>query len=322
MPWRCSSSWAALTNGSSKVKPETVAKATQMLAMLLEEGATYREVAERFEVAHSTVERQSKALLLRAAREQGIPHVGDPSMATLALLRQYATDVMAAVRAIGTIPQDRELRVSLTPQDIAAGVSRIRRLSDNPNRDIALLYVELSTGAKPLEIARLVVRDYLNTDGSVRRQSQLSRQAAVRGRTRPLYFDSARACAAIDAYLEERARRGVGTGVAGRYRGLDPDSALFLTEKGRPFTVRRRSVNDARPTSPILVATFRVIFRRAGWDGVTAQNVRRFVAQRLSEKGADKQQVGQLLGLSDTRSVQRLLERQRQPLESLVKDLV
>jgi integrase len=312
---------AELQAFTASMKPETVVKATEMLAALLERGATYREAGAAFGVGHSTVERQVKALLLQVSREDGIPGVDDPTLASLALLRQYATSVMKAVRAHQPA-QKRPARAALEAGEIAAGVNRIRRLSDNPNRDVALLYVLFCTGAKPLEIARLVVRDYLSPDGTVRRHSELGGFAAVRGRTRPLYFDSSRACAAIDAYLEERVRRRVGVVTGDRFRGLDPDSALFLTERGRPFAVRRRGPRDPRPTSPILVATYRVIFRRAGGEGVTAQSIRRLVAQRLAEKGADKEQVGQLLGLVSNRSVKRLLERPRQPLASLVKDLV
>ena len=312
---------AELQAFTASMKPETVAKATKMLAALLEQGATYRETGHVFGVGHSTVERQVKALLLRVSREDGIEGVDDPTLASLALLRRFATSVMKAVRAYQPA-QGRAPRAALGPGEVATGVNRIRRLSGNPNRDVALLYVLFCTGAKPLEIARLAVRDYLNPDGTVRRHSELGGQAAVRGRTRPLYFDSARACSAIDAYLEERLRRRVGVGTGKQFRGLDPDSALFLTERGRPFAVRRRGPRDPRLSSPILVATYGAIFRRAGWEGVTAQSIRRLVAQRLAEKGADKQQVGQLLGLTSNRSVTRLLERPRQPLESLVKDLV
>ena len=42
-----------------------------------------------------------------------------------------------------------------------------------------------STGARPLEIARLEVRDYLAEDGSVREESLLPAKAAVNGKARP-----------------------------------------------------------------------------------------------------------------------------------------
>ena len=302
--------------------PDIVKRATAMLSLLLEHGATYREAAKAFSVAHSTVERQVKALLLCVARQSAIPGVDDPALASLALLRKAAGEVMGAVRQFEPSQRASQPHSILSADEIALGVSRIRRRSDNPNRDVALLYVLFCTGAKPLEIARLLVRDYLNADGSVRRHSHLRRQAAARGRTRPLFFDSERACMAVDAYLEERVRRGIGAGTSARYRGLHPDSALFLTEQARPFEVRQRSATDPRPTSAGMVATYRVIFRRAGWENVTTQSVRRLVAVRLTQKGAETRQVGELLGLTSNKSVRRLLERDIQPLDALVRDLV
>ena len=77
-----------------------------------------------------------------------------------------------------------------------------------------------------------------------------------------------------------------------------------------------------RATCRHMIATLRLIFRRAGWTGVTSQSARRNVARRLADKGADGAQVGELLGLSSTRSVRRLLRHERRPLEALARDLV
>lgn len=303
------------------MKPETIAKAKDMLAELLEHGATYREAGRAFGVNPSTVERQVKMLLLHVARDQGIPSIDDPTLASLLLLRKYAAAVMGAVRAYQ--PTDgKQPQTALGAGEIAAGVKRIRRLSENPNRDVALLYALICTGAKPIEIARLAVHHYLHPDGTVRSVSELCGQATFRGQARQIYFGSDRACAAIDAYLEERVRRKLGVASGDRYRGLDPESALFLTERGHPFAIRCRGAHDPRPTSPILLATYRVIFRRAGWIGVNAQGIRRLVAQRLFEKGASRRQVGLLLGLTSNRSVNRLLERPGVSLDAIVKDLV
>jgi hypothetical protein len=49
----------------------------------------------------------------------------------------------------------------------------VRLRSENANRDVALIYVLFCTGAKPIEIARLEVRDYLNSDGSIRERSEM-----------------------------------------------------------------------------------------------------------------------------------------------------
>ena len=303
------------------VKDETRERAVSMLSALLEGGQTYREVARARGIGHSTVERQVKALLWQVARAAPLPGVPDVDIASLGQLRQHARAVMDAVRSASTTGGDHPL-TDLDEAEVLAGIRRIRRLSENANRDVALLLTLLCTGAKPLEIARMRVLDYLAADGAARRESTLPCAAALGGRERSLFFDSERACEAIDAYLEERTRRRIGVAQGDAYRGLDPHSALFLTEGGKPFRIRARSPDDPRPTCPVLLATFAGIFRRAGWRGVNTQHVRRLFAQRVAGKGADKQQLGALLGLTSDRAVKRLLERRPRPLSDLVKDLV
>lgn len=303
------------------MKDGTRERAVSMLSALLEDGQTYREVGRARGIGHSTVERQVKALLWQVARAAPLPGVPDVDIASLSQLRLHASVVMDAVRSAPTQGGDHPL-VELDESELLAGIRRIRRLSENANRDVALLLTLLCTGAKPLEMARMQVLDYLGADGTVRHQSTLQGAAALRGRERTIFFDSERACEAIDAYIEERLRCRIAVVASAAYRGLDPHSALFLTEGGKPFRIRARSADDPRPTCPVLLATFAGIFRRAGWRGVNTQHVRRLFAQRVAGKGADKQQLGALLGLTSDRAVKRLLERRPRPLSDLVKDLV
>jgi integrase len=306
------------------MKPETIAKAKTMLTSVLRDGVTYREAGAPHGLGRSTVERTIKTLVLQVARERGIPELDEDALSCLQRLRQLREPVL---RAVGDYQpgEVRPKRTTLGPEEIAAGAARVRQRSENANRDAALIFVLFCTGAKPIEIARLEVRDYLNRDGSVRESSELRPDAAVNGRGRPLFFTSSRACAAVDAYLVERSRRKLGTagsGGDGAYRGLDPHSALFLTETGRRFEVTDRGPDDPRATCRLMIATLRSIFKRAGWTGVTSQSARRVVARRLADKGADGAQVGELLGLSSTRAVRRLLGTDRRPLETLARELV
>jgi site-specific recombinase XerD len=309
------------------MRQETFAKATTMLGRVLRDGATYREAGAPYGLGRSTVERTIKALVLQVAREQGIPAVDEDALISLTRLRQFREPVLQAVRDY-TPSTTQPKRTNLGPEEIAAGASRVRKRSENPHRDVALIFVLFCTGAKPIEIARLQVRDYLNRDGSVRERSEMRPEAAVNGRDRPLFFTSARACAAVDAYLAERARRRLGVVAAlvasdaVRFRGLDPLSALFLTETGKRFEVTGRGPDDQRATCRLMIATLRLIFKRAGWTGVTSQSARRVVARSLIDKGADGAQVGELLGLSSTRAVRRLLGDERRPLETLARELV
>ncbi len=214
------------SNPECPMKPETIAKAKSLLVSVLQGGATYREAGAPYGLGRSTVERTIKALVLQVALERGIPELDEDALSCLPRLRQFREPVL---RAVGdyTPGNTRPKRTTLGPEEIATGASRVRQRSENANRDVALIFVLFCTGAKPIEIARLEVRDYLNRDGSVRESSEMRPEAAVNGRGRPLFFTSSRACAAVDAYLVERARRklgvaGPGAAGDGGYRGLDP----------------------------------------------------------------------------------------------------
>jgi integrase len=181
----------------------------------------------------------------------------------------------------------------------------------------------LSTGARPLEIARLQVRDYLRADGSVLHESVMREDVAVNHKARPLFFCSANANAAIDRYLEERVHRGYCIGTPASYRGLNPDSTLFLTGAGLPFPIVKNSEGgQKRFLCRTILDSYRNIFRRIDLENVTAISLRRTVAARMAERGASEDQIGEVLGLSELKSVRVLLPKQRQPLPLVVRDLV
>ena len=131
---------------------------------------------------------------------------------------------------------------ALISEDIEHVVAMTRQHSNCRNRDVALLLVLFATAAKPLEIARLQVGDYLTEDGSVREESVMRADAAINGKARSPFFASTRLVAAVDAYLQERVRRGHGTRKATTYRGLDPESRLFLTGGGRGMPIKVRAM--------------------------------------------------------------------------------
>jgi len=143
------------------------------------------------------------------APERGIPELGEDAPSAPSRLRQIREPVVLAGGAFES-GQDRPKRSTLGPEEIADGAIRVRQRSQNANRDVALMFVLFCTGAKPLEIARLQVRDYLDRDGSVRERSEMRPEAAVNGRSRPLFFASSRTRAALDAYLLERRRKRLG----------------------------------------------------------------------------------------------------------------
>ena len=215
---------------------------------------------------------------------------------------------------------------ALTDQDIDRAAAVIRQHSNCRKRDTALLLVLFSTAAKPLEIARLEVSDYLSEDGSVREASVLRAKAAINGKERPLFFASTKVVAAVDAYLEERIRRGQGTKASTKYRGLDPNSRLFLTGDGHAMPINVRAIGRGRQyRCGVILDIYRRIFARAGLKGVSALCARRTVAEKLAERGCDVDQIGAVLGLTERNSVRNLIHNEhesRKALQAVVRELV
>ncbi|MBK8768149.1 MAG: hypothetical protein IPM01_27540 [Burkholderiaceae bacterium] len=114
-------------------------------------------------MGRSTVERSIKSLVLEVARERGIPELDEDGLSCLPRLRQFREPVLRAVAAYTPAYPRRKRLTLLEPDEIAAGANRVRLRSENANRDVALIYVLFCTGAKPIEIARLAVRDHLNS---------------------------------------------------------------------------------------------------------------------------------------------------------------
>jgi integrase len=286
-----------------------------LLHDVLERRHCYGAVAAQLGVARSTVARRIKGLVRRLADAGALDGLRRELADDLAAMRREGARIVRAARTCG-IERDARPVVVLDDEEIARGVERLLARGRSGKRDAALVCTLLCTGLKPVELARLQVRDYLLEDGEVRTLSTLRAEAAVNGVARPLLFGSLRAVRSLDAYLEERARRGLGTGAPERYRGLDPASRLFLTASGKPFVVTRRSPGDPRPVCKRLLATLRAAFERAGWAGMTAHQARRHVALALQRQGAGAEQLQLLLGLKSARSVRRLTAGARPPQQA------
>jgi integrase len=300
--------------------------AEQSIAMLraVIDGRTYEAVATELGITRTAVERRVKAMAVRLCREVGVSGMSDGATAFVRRLRARRDAILHALATFEpavALPQ-REDRV-VTAQEIARAAIRIRGRSAQPARDVALFYVLFVTGARPLEIVRLRVGDYLQPDGQVRRESELPAAATITGRARPLFFASRKLDEALDSYLSERAVRGHALGQVGQYRGLDPQSPLFLTSTGEGFRViRHGSEGQRRCLCRPILETYRKLFRYAELEGATPLSVRRTVVARLYERGADEEQIGIVLGIKERSSVRELFPRARPSMASLVEDLI
>ena len=301
------------------MEADTLAKSIKMLKGILD-GKTYVAVAQESGLSRSAVEQRVKALARDLETVVGVEWVDEDEVATVKAMRARKDNYLEALehyqpqRIADTYKAPR----ALTDQGIERAVAVIRQHSKCKKRDTALLLVLLSTAAKPLEIARLLVGDYLTEGGLVREESVMRADAAINGTERPLFFASTKVVAAVDAYLDERARRGQGTKDRTKYRGFDPDSRLFLTGDGHELPIKVRAMGDRRQyRCGVLLDIYRRIFARAGLKGVSALSARRTIAEKLVDRGCDVNQVGAVLGLKERSSVRNLIQNEHESLKSL-----
>jgi len=301
----------------------TALQSIEMLKTVID-GETYDAVAARFGVTRTAVERRIKAVAMQLSRRVGIEGLNQDATAFVQRLRQHRAAILAALDAYEPAAPfgPRASRV-VSNEEIAQAAQRIKGRSSRPWHDQALFYMLFATGARPLEIARLEVRDYLNPDGSVRVASELRAEAAISGKSRPLYFTSTRLDAALDHYLSERLVQGLGLGEASAYRGFDPRSLLFLSPTGEGFRITSYGEGgQRRHLCRSILETYRKLFRYAELRGVTPLSVRLTLASRLYERGADEEHVGLLLGISARSAVRELFPKPRPTIPELMREVI
>jgi integrase len=302
---------------------ESAAQSIEMLRSVIE-GNTYDAVAAEFGVTRTAVERRIKSIATRLSTTVGIDGLNEEGAAFVHRLRQHRSAIIIALVDF-ELPKShgpRQTRI-ISTEEIAQAVLRIRGRSNRPWRDQALFYLLFATGARPLEVARLEVRDYLRPDGSVNHESEMRAEVAIGGKARPLYFASSKLDDLLAPYLQERMEQQLGLGEPGLFRGLDPRSRLFLSPSGDGFRITiYGNAGQRRYLCRAILETYRKLFRYSELKHVTALSVRRTMISRLYERGADEDQVGLLLGISQRSAVREQLLRRKPTILELVDELV
>ena len=297
-------------------------QAAQMLREVID-GEPSAVVAARWGLSRSGVDRRVKGLAVELTRAVGVEGLRETGAAFVKRLRLHRDAILQALERFEPEPitPQRQARV-LSPEEVELGGRRVRARSSRPVHDVALYWLLFSTGLRPLEIARLEVADYLARNGGVRRQSQVRAEVAINGKERPLFFADRQLDEALAAYLDERLYAGHGVGMDSDWRGLDPESPLFLGADGEyyPITLNGDPGQRRFVCRPLLEA-YRKVFRQADVPGLCAQSARLTLMSRMYACGADEDQIGLVLGIADRSAVREQLPRPRPALLSIMEEL-
>ncbi|OYY33398.1 MULTISPECIES: site-specific integrase [unclassified Polaromonas] len=180
-----------------------------------------------------------------------------------------------------------------------------------PERDTALLLTLYGTALNVTELATITVADYLDAKGSVKITSAVRVDVAHNGEARPLYWSNKRIVAAMDKYLAWRLERKQGATIKkGAYRGLDPDSPLFLTEDGQPYSLTKRTLPSGvlSYSCNTLGAYISRLHANAGIEGGSAQSARRTFAVKQHRQGRDLVHIAAILGHKSITTTKRLVD--------------
>lgn len=286
-------------------------------------GETYDAVAATRGLTRTAIEHRVKRLAQLLQRQIGIAGLNPEATGYVHKLRAARDEVEAALERFeaGESSPAAPPRI-LSDKDVRTMIHRAGQRSPSPLRDMALIHIVLATGARPLEVARLEIADYLNPDGTVRACSEMRAAASVNRKARPLFFRSSATVRAIDAYLAHRlVQQGRAADACAPYRGFDPADRLFLNDAGQPYVVHCLDVDGhTRFLCRQMLDTYRKIFKRINMHGLSALTLRRTVAFRLDARGADEEQIGLILGITEKQAVRELLPR-RPDMVELMTDL-
>lgn len=194
-----------------------------------------------------------------------------------------------------------------------------------PERDTALLLTLYGTALNVTELATIKVSSYLKPDGTVLVTSTVAPDIAHNGNERPLFWSNKRVVAAMDKYLEWRLLRKHSTTIKkGAYRGLDPDSPIFLTDDGQPYSLTKRVLPSGALSYSCntLGAYISRVHANAGIEGGSAASARRTLAVKLHRKGYDLVHIATLLGQKSVSTTRRLVSQDPARLADIVAGAV
>lgn len=273
------------------------------------QGQTYDQIAAQFRVTKSTVSKCVTDLARDLQSVVGVIGIDEDSTPTAHIIRAHEKDYLEALEHF--VPLAKHAATTSPPiiahTHIEQLVLHTARHSRCKQRDIALLLMLIHTGARPNEIARMTVADYIDASGRRRSPPWLPAHAASNGIARPLLLCDATALYWLDAYLAWRVAAGYGVSDRSEYRGLQGDSSLFLSRTGESFTSPWAKATSEKGLHDVLQR----IFRYTNLPGLGVLGARRSVAHRLHADGCTAEEIAFYLG-TRAGTVRRLLSKSTQ----------
>ncbi|WP_045861731.1 site-specific integrase [Teredinibacter purpureus] len=163
-----------------------------------------------------------------------------------------------------------------------------------PERDAALILCSATTGLRVSEIANIEVRHIIAEDGSYLLEGWIPGEFTKSGRSGAIFPRNKKFQEALDNYFEYRLKKKhMITDDLNKYKGLKPNSKVFLTETGRRFamSIKKRTKGEGKnkvtteyKACDVLERAFKRFYKRAFGEDTdySSHSGRKYFANELA----------------------------------------
>ena len=201
-----------------------------------------------------------------------------------------------------------------------------RNKDQHQELNAALIVAAAIWGVKSGELSLIEVADVLTPKGALRKKWVLRKEIAFNGYARELYTEHESLVDYLNSYLSFRIEHKQHVTNIGEYRGLDPESKLFLSPEGEPFKFSRREAGKKLNLQPTgMNAYFKRLILNAGMSGITYKDFRRSLAIQMYREGARNtgviKDIMQYLGIRSYSAMRKILNSDPRALHDMIKGI-
>jgi integrase len=196
----------------------------------------------------------------------------------------------------------------------------------NGKRNIAIVWMSFGSALRVTEIARLKVRDVVDPDGELKDEFRLPSAYTKNGESRMAYMLEPEHKKALFDYLDWRSENRRRINDSSEFRGLIPDSPLFLARGNAGFAFRKKEYQKADGTVAeysVCSSMQQLLSNLVGKavDGGSSHSGRRTFATRLADRGVDLDYIKYLLGHKTKQQSLAYIESNTKRLRNILKGI-
>lgn len=191
---------------------------------------------------------------------------------------------------------------SLTPSQIKKVLKKCL-LMQEPELKRAALVLSLST-LRVSELAQITISDLLLPTGEIKTELHLRAALCKRRRPRTVWL-SQQTKLILQEWLDCRKRRKWAVTFDSDYQGLNPKSKVLLNNRGRSFSMKRKTRYNQNnecvdyAACDVLELSLRNIYQRCGYYGASSHTGRRSYASNMNAAGVPLETIQRALGHKD-----------------------